>query len=299
MKRSATRGIGLPDQLLPRRGRGLPREDIPPPLRGGNKATRQTPFSAGSAPPGTTGHSGACPCRQSHYDLSMTPESAQRMAQLMVLLKDGLEEFVTDRLRSRYGDSWTGEARAIVYRNMPQAAPKGGGIQWDVYGLFTVITVRWTDCFASVLSKRARSLVEELRATRNEIAHQHFHAEDEPRAMDSAKRLLGEIETDAAKNASARIELIDSPRQPVSRSNAVVSESTVIRKGTNADTVLEYLKSDRRALCDDCLSDLTRVRPRQTIYMVATQLSRDGLITRDRYDNCAKCGKSKICNSVK
>ncbi len=128
----------------------------------------------------------------------------------MVLLKDGLEEFVTERLRSRYGDSWTGEARAIVYRNMPQAAPKGGGIQWDVYGLLTVITVRWTDCFASVLSKRARSLVEELRATRNEIAHQHFHAEDEPRAMDSAKRLLGEIETDAAKNASARIESIQS-----------------------------------------------------------------------------------------
>lgn len=229
----------------------------------------------------------------------MTPESAQRMAQLMVLLKDGLEEFVTDRLRSRYGDAWTGEARAIVYRNMPQAAPKGGGIQWDVYGLLTVITVRWTDCFASVLSKRARSLVEELRATRNEIAHQHFRSEDEPRAMDSAKRLLGEIETDTSRKALERIDSIDVPRQPVRQSSAVVSEPADFRKGTNADTVLEYLKSDRRALCDDCLSDLTRVRPRQTIYTVATQLSKDGLITRGRYNNCAKCGKSKISNSAK
>lgn len=151
----------------------------------------------------------------------MSPDSAQRMARLLVLLKDGLEEFVIDRMRQRYGQSWTDEARSIVYRNMPQAAPKDGGIQWDVYALLTVITVRWSDCFAQVLSKRARSLVEELRATRNEIAHQHLQPDDEPRAIDSATRLLIEVDTDSARTAREQIaQMTKPPSQEVSPSKA-------------------------------------------------------------------------------
>lgn len=193
------------------------------------------------------------------------------MAQLMVLLKDGLEEFVTDRLRSRYGDSWTGEARAIVYRNMPQAAPKDGGIQWDVYALLTVITVRWSDCFAPVLSKRARSLVEELRATRNEIAHQHFRPEDEPRAIDSAKRLLGEIETESARKALGHLESIKSgdvskqmSTPSASRSRAATPERPLGRASKYAP-LKEWLKAqgtERVEASFDKLGELVGGLPR-------------------------------------
>lgn len=66
---------------------------------------------------------------------------------------------------------------------------------------------------------------------------------------------------------------------------------------SNADKILQFLKQNGNALCDDCLSDKTRVTPRQQIYQLGSKLAKNGVIFRDK-GRCAGCGKNKTVNSL-
>ena len=66
---------------------------------------------------------------------------------------------------------------------------------------------------------------------------------------------------------------------------------------TIRDKILASLRAKDR-LCDDCLSELTGVRPRQAVNAECRVLSSLKLIQRIRED-CARCGRTKIVNRVR
>jgi hypothetical protein len=66
---------------------------------------------------------------------------------------------------------------------------------------------------------------------------------------------------------------------------------------TNADRIVQFLKQNGHAWCDDCLSDKTEVTHRQQIYQLGSQLAKNGVIFRDK-GRCAGCGKNKTVNSL-
>jgi hypothetical protein len=49
---------------------------------------------------------------------------------------------------------------------------------------------------------------------------------------------------------------------------------------TNRERILQILQESDKALCDDCLSDLSGVRPRQQVYQICMRLASEGVLTR-------------------
>ena len=64
---------------------------------------------------------------------------------------------------------------------------------------------------------------------------------------------------------------------------------------THEDRILSKLGSGRR-LCDDCLSDISGVKPRRSVYQAYTALRNKGLITR-LTESCETCRRMKITNA--
>ncbi len=64
----------------------------------------------------------------------------------------------------------------------------------------------------------------------------------------------------------------------------------------NAERLLRVLK-DVDGYCDDCLSEITEIKPRQQINQLARRLKKDGKVFR-RQNRCRKCNKTKIINSL-
>ncbi len=64
----------------------------------------------------------------------------------------------------------------------------------------------------------------------------------------------------------------------------------------NTDMIIQYLKQNGLAWCDDCLSDKTGISPRQQIYQLGSKLAKTGVIFRDK-GRCAGCGKIKTVSS--
>lgn len=61
------------------------------------------------------------------------------------------------------------------------------------------------------------------------------------------------------------------------------------------DRLLSILDSGRR-LCDDCLSDISGVKPRQSVRQTCSSLRDSGLITRVT-ESCEACNRMKITNA--
>ena len=60
---------------------------------------------------------------------------------------------------------------------------------------------------------------------------------------------------------------------------------------TNKDRLLSVMTTAE--ICDDCLSNLSGIQPRQTIYQMCSKLSETSLVLRYK-GNCEHCHKSKI-----
>ena len=50
--------------------------------------------------------------------------------------------------------------------------------------------------------------------------------------------------------------------------------------------------------CDDCLSELARIRPRQQVNQRCRELALSGRISRKK-GSCAKCGRNKFLNQLR
>lgn len=65
----------------------------------------------------------------------------------------------------------------------------------------------------------------------------------------------------------------------------------------NKGKILVALTGNNNALCDDCLSAISGVVPRQTVFRLCNELSQQGVIGRRR-SRCGSCDKFKLTNAA-
>lgn len=121
----------------------------------------------------------------------MALSNYDRVGRAMDQLKTGLMRFVEREMKSAYGETWQ-----EMVTDIP---PRDGWVDyWDVQKLLLVMWDQWAKVFSQILGHTERSLVSELRETRNQWAHQKpFSTNDTLRALDSTARLLNAISASA------------------------------------------------------------------------------------------------------
>lgn len=82
------------------------------------------------------------------------------------------------------------------------------------------------------------------------------------------------------------LEVFNEPHKPRKKSSM-----------TNQDIVEQFLRTNRHEYCDDCLSELCKVYPRQQIYQICSY--RSSIIKRHDSGICFQCGSKKITRSIK
>ena len=122
----------------------------------------------------------------------------ERVGKALELLRDGLRPFVTRELEAKHGKYWitavtTGWPRDLDWREGEDAP------QMDAAVLLRMMWDQWNAVFNRTLGFTERSIVSELRETRNKWAHQEtFSSDDAYRGLDSAARLLTAISASQA-----------------------------------------------------------------------------------------------------
>lgn len=66
---------------------------------------------------------------------------------------------------------------------------------------------------------------------------------------------------------------------------------------THKDKVIDFLSNKSEVYCDDCISQLCGILPRQTVYQTCSKLLTEGKVQRNT-GSCFNCGKSKTINSL-
>lgn len=79
------------------------------------------------------------------------------------------------------------------------------------------------------------------------------------------------------------------------------SEENVIlvnrKRKTHEKSIMEFLHKNNLEYCDDCLSKLCKIEPRQTVNQICRKVYKSNKIVRG-YSKCSYCNKSKITNSI-
>src|SRR5579863_3724218 len=130
----------------------------------------------------------------------MAQSNHERVGKALDLLRTGLQPFIEREMEAVYGERWLQEAAASL-REYQLASARSGELSGDTQVLLMVMWDQWHAVFKNVLGHAERSLVSELRETRNKWAHQAaFSTDDAYRALDSTQRLLSAVS--AAPQAS-------------------------------------------------------------------------------------------------
>ncbi|MDR7897417.1 MULTISPECIES: Swt1 family HEPN domain-containing protein [unclassified Thermosynechococcus] len=160
----------------------------------------------------------------------MSISNYERVGRSLNLLLDGLYPFVEREMKASYGDRWLQEAAQCLpeynqYNNPAEV------LQQDVSALLIVIWERWNEVFKTILGRAERTLVSELRETRNKWAHTNtFSTDDAYRALDSVNRLLSAIsapqaaEVDKQKQELLRIRFEEQARNITRRTTTTPTE---------------------------------------------------------------------------
>lgn len=157
----------------------------------------------------------------------------ERVGKALELLREGLAPFVERELVSEYGKYWVTQVTA----SWPHDVDWNGDTDephLDIAVLLRIMWEQWNQVFKRTLGHSERSLVSELRETRNRWAHQGaFSSDDAYRALDSAERLLTSVSApEASAVGKMKIELLrvryeEQLRSDKRRSAGVAIESTV------------------------------------------------------------------------
>src|SRR5438105_3871450 len=130
----------------------------------------------------------------------MAQSNHERVGKALEILNKGLLPFIEREMQTVYGARWLQEAAANL-REYHLASARSGELSGDTQVLLMVMWDQWNTVFKNVLGHAERSLVSELRETRNKWAHQEaFNTDDAYRALDSVQRLLTAVS--AAQQAS-------------------------------------------------------------------------------------------------
>jgi hypothetical protein len=148
----------------------------------------------------------------------MSISNHERVNRALNLLREGLYPYVERELRETYGNSWLSSVAADVSdecngrRTNGAKAKKTAAdiLQQDVSILLKVMWSQWNEVFKKSLGRAERSLVSELRDTRNHWAHNGtISSDDTYRALDSVTRLLAAVSAPQADDVEKlKLELL-------------------------------------------------------------------------------------------
>src|SRR5438105_4007958 len=129
----------------------------------------------------------------------MSQSNHERVGKALDILNIGLKPFIEREMQATYGTRWQYEAVQSLREH--HISDDGNDLHLDTQGLLLILSGQWHTVFKNVLGHAERSLVSELRETRNKWAHQEaFSTDDTYRALDSTQRLLTAVS--AAQQAS-------------------------------------------------------------------------------------------------
>jgi DNA helicase II / ATP-dependent DNA helicase PcrA len=132
--------------------------------------------------------------------MASNSENHEHIGQALLLLNLGLRPFIDREMSRVHGERWQELAHSDPHRRQPP-------LNWDTQKLLAVLWEQWNGVFATTLGRTERSLVGELRDTRNKWAHQEpFSADDTHRALDTIERLLRAISAPQAQELELRKE---------------------------------------------------------------------------------------------
>ena len=118
----------------------------------------------------------------------------ERVGKVLDVLKGGLCPFVERELKAQYQEAWFEEAKTTLSQQQLGSAGTAAAPQWDIAAILALMWNQWNVVFRKTLGQAERTLVSELRDTRNKWAHQRpFSTDDAYRALDSAARLLAAV----------------------------------------------------------------------------------------------------------
>lgn len=144
----------------------------------------------------------------------------ERVGKSLELLNTGLYPFVEREMKAAHGEGWRDVVAQSFRDEKRPAKKKGQGVHWDTQTLLHVLWDQWNPVFGKVLGQAERSLVSELRDTRNRWAHQEaFSTDDAYRALDSMHRLLTAVsaeestQVDQQKQELLRVRFDEQARQ--------------------------------------------------------------------------------------
>jgi Swt1-like HEPN/Protein of unknown function (DUF499) len=128
----------------------------------------------------------------------MAISNHERVGKALDLLKAGLGPYFEREMRTGFGEKWLDDA-ANAFRDGRLPRDGKGAVNWDSHAMLSVMANTWNTIFSKKLGKAERNLVEELRNTRNDWAHQKpFSSDDSYRALDSIYRLLTAVSAEQA-----------------------------------------------------------------------------------------------------
>ena len=155
--------------------------------------------------------------------------------------RPALRRYVEIEMRRTHGEHWERVARSGVAHLPP-------GRDLDLAALLSTITSNWQSVFRNKLSPMDRSLVGELRETRNRWAHQEaFSHDDAVRALDTTQRLLRSI---GAVTEATKIETLKSsfrrespPPRAASSARSMPAPSAALE--FTLDEIVQYLNEEQ------------------------------------------------------
>lgn len=129
----------------------------------------------------------------------MAISNHERVGRGLTLLGQGLYPYIEREMRSVYRDKWIVAATPSVPEDRTLRRNVADILKEDVSALLLVMWDQWNDVFKKTLGQSDRTLVSELRTTRNQWAHNTtFSTDDAYRALDSIARLLASISSPEA-----------------------------------------------------------------------------------------------------
>jgi len=132
----------------------------------------------------------------------MAQSNHERIGRALDILNKGLKPFVEREMQAKYGPRWPYEA----LKSLREQHITEEGVHLDTQGLLLILWDQWYEVFGKVLGHSERSMVSELRETRNRWAHQKtFSTDDVYRTIDSVQRLLTSVSASEEASEAERM----------------------------------------------------------------------------------------------
>lgn len=161
----------------------------------------------------------------------MAISNHERVGRALTLLKQGLYPFVEREMQAIHGKRWLIPASSSLPDNYVRNKDVQTVLREDISALLIVMWEQWNSVFKQTLGQSERTLVSELRTTRNDWAHKStFTTDDAYRALDSITRLLTAISATEAdqvekqKQELLRVRFEDQARRETRRAAVAPTE---------------------------------------------------------------------------